>query len=74
MLLIPPVNEMTQRRIKKLTQFTMGGNRVAEIATPINGPALPCRSAKATPEPDGRAQRAPIHNDRGFPLQQKLVF
>lgn len=51
-----------------LTQLTMGGNRDAEMATPINGPAEPCSNARATPEPDVSAQATAIHSDRAFPL------
>lgn len=49
--------------ILKLTQLTTGGNNEADIATPINGPLLPCSKAIATPVPDGSAQRTPIHSD-----------
>lgn len=38
-----------------LTQFTTGGKRDAEIATPINGPAAPSNNANATPVPDVNA-------------------
>jgi len=46
-----------------LTQLTTGGNNEADMATPINGPLLPCSRATATPVPDGRAQRTPIQSD-----------
>lgn len=48
----------------------MGGSNDADIATPINGPALPCKSANATPVPDGKAQSIPIHNDLACPLNK----
>lgn len=51
-----------------LTQLTTGGRREALIATPINGPALPCRRATATPLPDVNAHKTPIHSDRALPL------
>lgn len=46
-----------------LTQLTTGGSNEADMATPINGPLLPCSKATATPVPDGRAQRTPIQSD-----------
>lgn len=52
-----------------LTQFTTGGSSDAEMATPMSGPTAPCRSATATPVPDVKAHRTPIHNDRAFPLK-----
>lgn len=51
------------------TQLTTGGRSDAEIATPINGPADPCNKATATPVPDVKAHRIPIHKDRAFPLE-----
>lgn len=54
-----------------LTQFTTGGNKDAEIATPISGPAAPSSKATATPEPDVNAHATPIHNERAFPLQHE---
>jgi hypothetical protein len=65
------------RRFKILTQLTTGGRREAEIATPINGPALPWSKATATPEPDVKAHKTPIHRDRAFPLlntQTSFIF
>lgn len=50
------------------TQLTTGGRSEADMATPINGPAEPCNKATATPLPDVRAHRTPIHNERTFPL------
>lgn len=55
-----------------LTQFTTGGSKEAEIAIPISGPALPWSRANATPVPDVKAQRTPIHRDRTFPLNIKI--
>ena len=46
-----------------LTQFTTGGNKEADIATPIKGPLLPCNNATATPVPDGKAHNTPIQRD-----------
>jgi len=46
-----------------LTQLTTGGSNEADMATPINGPLLPCNKATATPVPEGRAQRTPIQSD-----------
>lgn len=46
----------------------MGGNKDADMATPMRGPALPCRRAKATPVPDGKAHRTPIQRDLADPL------
>lgn len=54
-----------------LTQFTTGGSNDADIATPINGPFIPCSNANATPDPDVKAQATPIHNERAFPLEIK---
>jgi len=52
-----------------LTQLTAGGSSEADMATPIRGPALPWSKANATPVPDGRAHKTPIHSDREFPLK-----
>lgn len=49
----------------------MGGKREADMATPIRGPALPCKSAKATPVPDGNAHKIPTHRDLAIPLKIK---
>lgn len=51
-----------------LTQFTTGGNNEAEIATPISGPAEPCNNATATPVPEVKAHKTPIHKERTLPL------
>lgn len=40
------------------------------MAIPMSGPAMPCSNANATPVPDVKAQRTPIHNDRTFPLKE----
>lgn len=55
---------------KQLTQFTTGGNREAEIATPIKGPAAPCNRATATPVPEVRAHITPIQRERALPLKE----
>lgn len=49
-------------------QLTTGGRSDAEIATPINGPADPCSKATATPLPEVKAHKIPIHNDLALPL------
>lgn len=59
-------------RICILTQFTTGGNRDADMATPIRGPAEPCSKATATPVPDVRAQSTPIHKARTLPLRMRF--
>lgn len=56
--------------MKKLTQFTTGGNKEAEMATPIKGPAAPCNKATATPVPEVKAHITPIQRDRAFPLKE----
>lgn len=57
--------------IRRLTQLTTGGNRDADIATPINGPADPSSNASATPVPDVNAHAIPIHKERAFPLKYR---
>lgn len=66
--------EVSIVRIRKvpLTQLTTGGSREAEIAMPISGPALPWSKAKATPVPDVKAHKTPIHNDLTFPLKLNM--
>lgn len=51
--------------------MTTGGNRDADIATPINGPAAPSSNASATPVPDVNAHAIPIHKERAFPLKYR---
>jgi hypothetical protein len=58
----------------QLTALTTGGSKLAEIATPINGPALPINKATATPVPEVKAHKTPIHSDRAFPLKINIYF
>lgn len=44
------------------------------MATPINGPADPCNKATATPVPDVKAHKIPIHKERAFPLGKHNVI
>lgn len=49
-------------------EFTNGGSRAADIATPTRLDVLFPSTDKATPIPDGRAINSPINNDSGLPL------
>ena len=49
----------------KLTAFTAGGRREADIATPTNEPKLPPKNERATAAPEGIATNNPTIKPRG---------
>lgn len=52
----------------EITEFTAGGRRDADIATPTNDPAFPPRTERATPAPDGKAIIPPTERRVRSPL------